>query len=74
MLAHHTGIRDTAIEEQTLEIMALNATKDDADAMVTAVLEKINEECKADGCAFSDSLKTKVEETFGIINFTFDKN
>ena len=55
-------------------MMALNATKEDADAMVTAVLEKINEECKADGCAFSDSLKTKVEETFGIINFTFDEN
>ena len=45
--------------------LSYNATKEDADGVITSVLEKISEECKADGCGFTAPLATKVKDTFG---------
>ena len=36
------------------------------DSIVTTILGKINEECKAGGCVFTETLKTFVEAKFGI--------
>ena len=36
------------------------------DSIVTTILGKINAECKAGGCVFTETLKTFVEAKFGI--------
>ena len=63
--SHYLTLRDTSLDS-SLGNLTGNVTKDDMDAIVTTVLGKINEECKAGGCVFTEPLKTFVEEKFGI--------
>ena len=42
-----------------------NVTREDMDGVITAVLDKLSEECKEGGCLFTEPLKTMVTESFG---------
>ena len=42
-----------------------NVTREDMDGVITAVLDKVSEECKDGGCLFTEPLKTMVTESFG---------
>ena len=74
MVLHYSTIQQTeltsALDNATaacanVTLRDCNVTREDMDGVITAVLDKLSEECKEGGCLFTEPLKTMVTESFG---------
>ena len=60
---HYEDLKETTLNSG-LDNITVNATKEDIDAVISSVLDKLSEECKDGGCSYTARLKTHVEQTF----------
>ena len=74
VVTHYSTIQQTeltsALDNATaacanVTLRNCNVTREDMDGVITAVLDKLSEECKEGGCLFTEPLKTMVTESFG---------